>query len=69
MTFAQAFGYFWLFVVLILLFLIYRSSQNRLKHVEKMETTLIDVSTKNAESVRMAVTTTQEAITLLKAEK
>lgn len=66
MTFIQIFDVIWLTTVLVLLFLIWRSSEQRLKHVQQMETTLVDVSIKNAESARKAVETTQEALDALK---
>lgn len=45
----------WLVGLLILLFLIWRSSEARLKHIQNMEATMFDVATKDAESSRKAV--------------
>jgi hypothetical protein len=66
MSWIQVFDIVWLTSLLILLLLIWRSSERRNKHVTAMEQTLVDVSTKNAESVRQAVQTTQEVLQLLK---
>jgi hypothetical protein len=52
-------SYLWLFAVLFFLWLIWRSSEHRLQHVQAMEKTLVDVATKDAESARQAVETTR----------
>jgi hypothetical protein len=66
MNWIQVFDVAWLTSILVLLLLIWRCSESRNKHVTAMEQSLVDVSTKNAESVRQAVQTTQEVIELLK---
>lgn len=45
----------WLLGLLTLLFMIWRSSEARLKHIQSMEATMFDVATKDAESTRKAV--------------
>lgn len=59
MNWIQAFNeifFILVFLALIaLLWAIWRSSQQRLKHVQVMERTLVDVATKDAESARQAV--------------
>lgn len=45
----------WLIALLVLLFLMYRSSEKRLKHIQSMELTLFDVAKKDAETARQAV--------------
>jgi hypothetical protein len=45
----------WLLALLILLFLIWRSSEKRLKHIQNMEITLFDIAKKDAETAREAV--------------
>jgi hypothetical protein len=45
----------WLLAVLGLLIAIWRSSEARLRHAERMEATLIEVATKDAENARQAV--------------
>lgn len=62
----QIFDVLWLCSLLVLLFLIWRSSEKRSQHALMLETTLVDVATKNAESVRQAIASTQEVIGLLK---
>jgi hypothetical protein len=52
-------SWLWLIAVLALLWLIWRSSEARLKHVQKMEITLVDVAMKDAETARKAVETNQ----------
>lgn len=69
MNWIQIFDIVWLISLLVLLFLIWRSSEKRLHHVLVMEKTLVDVSVKNAESARQSVQTTQEAVAMLKAER
>lgn len=59
----------WLIGLLALLFLIWRSSEARLKHIQSMETTMFDVATKDAESTRMAVESLRDLITHLKVQK
>ena len=49
----------WLLALLALLFLIWRSSETRLKHIQNMETTIFDVATKDAESARKSAEATQ----------
>ncbi len=45
----------WLIAVLILLFLIWRSSERRHDHAQKMEQTIVEIGMKDAESARQAV--------------
>lgn len=52
----------WLIGLLIVLILIWRSSEARLKHIQAMETTMFDVATKDAESTRKAVESMQPLI-------
>ncbi len=66
MNWITIFDLCWLTAVLVLLFLIWRSSERRLKHVQTMEKTLVDVSNKNAESAQKAVLATQQALDLLR---
>lgn len=56
----------WLLALLVLLFLIWRSSERRLRHIQSMELTLFDIAKKDAETAREAVKTTQAAFELLK---
>lgn len=69
MNLVTIFDILWLLSILVLLFLIWRSSERRLKHVSTLETTLVGVSQKNAESVQQSVQATQEVIAMLKADK
>lgn len=52
----------WLVGLLVLLFLIWRSSEARLKHIQNMEATMFDVATKDAESTRKAVESMQSLV-------
>lgn len=54
-TLQTIFNIAWLTSLLVLLFLIWRSSEKRLKHIQKMEITMFDVSKQDAESARKAV--------------
>jgi hypothetical protein len=63
------FDSFWLIAVLVLLFLIWRSSERRLKHAETLEVTLVDVARHDAETARKAVEAVQEVIALLKSAR
>lgn len=45
----------WLIAVLVFLILIWRSSENRLRHIINMESTMFDVARQDAESARQAV--------------
>ncbi|HET8911202.1 MAG TPA: hypothetical protein VFN23_07055 [Ktedonobacteraceae bacterium] len=60
------FDLLWLLAVLILLYLIWRSSEARLKHVTEMEKTLIEVSRKNADTTMLAVQQVQILVDVLK---
>jgi hypothetical protein len=51
----EGFDIAWLIAVLALLWVIWRSSEHRLKHVRAMEKVLIDVAMKDAENARQAV--------------
>lgn len=58
----QLFDIAWLCAVLALLFLIWRSSERRLRQGAIMEAALVEVAQKDAESARMAVKALQELI-------
>lgn len=58
----------WLLAVLVLLWRIWISSEQRLKHVNVLEKTLIDVSTKNADSARRAVDDVHVLVEMLQKE-
>lgn len=45
----------WLLALLLLLYLIWRSSEARLKHIQSMELTLFDIAKKDAENAHQAV--------------
>lgn len=65
----QIFDLLWLTSLLALLFLIWRSSEKRSQHTQALEATLVDTSTKNAESVRQMGLAMQETIAMLKEER
>jgi len=69
MNWIQIFDVLWLTSILVLLFLIWRSSERRLKHVTTLEKTMIEVAALDAESARKAVQANQELIAMLKAGK
>lgn len=52
----------WLIALLVVLILIWRSSEARLKHIQSMEITMFDVASKDAESTRKAVESTQSLV-------
>jgi preprotein translocase subunit SecG len=45
----------WLLALLVLLYLIWRSSEARLKHIQRMEITMFDIAKQDAETARKAV--------------
>lgn len=55
----QIFDVFWLAAVLVLLWLIWRSST---RHIHKMESTLVEVAMMDAQSARKAVEVAQGAV-------
>jgi hypothetical protein len=73
MNWIQLFDIAWLTSLLVLLFLIWRSSERRRKEDKerdvKLINTLIEIARKDAESARQAVQAVQELIVLLKDEK
>lgn len=58
----QLFDIAWLCAVLALLFLIWRSSERRLRQGAVMEAALVEVAQKDAESARMAVKALQAIV-------
>lgn len=58
----------WLIAVLVLLWRIWISSEQRLKHVNVLEQALLDVSTKNADSARRAVDDVHVLVEMLQKE-
>lgn len=66
MLLIQVFDLLWLTSLLVLLFLIWRSSETRSTRAQALEATLVSTSTQNAESVRQMVIATQEIIAMLK---
>lgn len=56
----------WLVALLALLYLIWRSSEARLHHVQVMEKMLIEVAMLDAENARRAVDLVKEMISTLK---
>lgn len=73
MNWIQLFDILWLTSLLVLLFLIWRSSERRGKQDKEnnktLINTLIEIGQKDAESARRAVQAAQDAIALLKAGK
>lgn len=67
--FQLIFNVCWLLALLILLILIWRSSEARLKHVQSMEKTMFDVAMKDAESTRMAVEALRDLVAMLKVQR
>lgn len=67
--FQLIFNVCWLLALLVLLILIWRSSERRLKHIQSMEVTMFDVAMKDAESTRIAVESLRDLITHLKEQK
>lgn len=69
----QIFDIVWLLSLLVLLFLIWRSSEEKRKQDkardEKLIRALIEVSQKDAESARQAAVSLQELVAILKAER
>lgn len=57
----------WLLALLVLLYLIWQSSEKRLKHIQSMEITLFDIGKQDAETARKAVETTQSLVESVKA--
>jgi hypothetical protein len=57
----------WLLALLVLLYLIWRSSEARLKHIQRMEVTMFDIAKQDAETARKAVETTQALVESVKA--
>lgn len=73
MNWIQLFDILWLTSLLVLLLLIWRSSERRGKQDKEdnktLINTLIEIGQKDAESARRAVQAAQDAIALLKAGK
>lgn len=55
----------WLLALLALLFLIWRSSEKRLKHIQSMELTLFDIAKRDSESARQAVESLKALVALM----
>ena len=56
----QIFDVIWLIAVLVLLYLMWRSSERRLEHIQKMEQVQFDVSMTTAEAAKQAAQAAQE---------
>lgn len=73
MNWIQLFDILWLTSLLVLLYLIWRSSERRGKQDKEdnkiLINTLIEIGIKDAESARMSAQAARDAITLLKAGK
>lgn len=67
--FITIFDVIWLLALLVLLVLIWRSSEERLKHVQRMEVTLFEVSKTSAKSAQQAAEAAQLAVEMLQKER
>jgi hypothetical protein len=61
-TIAQLITYVWLFAVLVLLYLVWRTGSTR---IMRMQQALIDVSNKSAEAAKLAAEAAMHAVALL----
>ena len=55
----QIFDVLWLVCVLVLLYLMWRSSERRLEHIQKMEQVQFDTAMKSAEAAQKAAQAAQ----------
>ena len=55
----QIFDVIWLIAVLVLLYLMWRSSERRLEHIQKMEQVQFDTAMKSAEAAQEAAKAAQ----------
>lgn len=55
----QIFDVIWLIAVLVLLYLMWRSSEQRLEHIQKMEQVQFDTAMKTAEAAQEAAKAAQ----------
>lgn len=69
MTLTQIFDVLWLTSLLVLLFLIWRSSEKRSKQNQHAQDLLVEVIQKNTESARQAAHIAHEAIELVKRQQ
>lgn len=63
------FDILWLVAILILLILIWRSSENRLTHARTLETALVEVAKQDAENARQAVESVRMLAAILQNEQ